>query len=67
MKTFELMQLSNVMEAEDWDDYNNPSVDDLKKFKQIVKDEGLLKEYLDVKKFNKKHGDIFFITAFSHL
>ena len=67
MEMYELMLLAGAMEQEDWDDEKNPSSYDLTRFKVIVDEEGISKEYPEIKKFKKPDWVYFFKTAFSHL
>lgn len=67
MEMYELMLLAGAMESEDWDDVKNPSSYDLTRFKVIVDEEGISKEYPEIKKFKKPDWVYFFKTAFSHL
>ena len=67
MEMHELMMLASAMESENWDDINNPTSYDLTRFKVIVDEEGISKEYPEVTKFKKADWKYFFKTAFSHL
>lgn len=67
MEMHDLMMLAAAMESENWDNIKNPSSYDLTRFKAIVDEEGISKEYPIISLFKKRDWVYFFKTAFSHL